>query len=116
MSIERRIFLIDFVMHNHFIEYQKIEKGDPLSLYYWVQMNPPPPVPPEYGQPTTLQKGGRVAQTGWAVVDEGEFYSGVGAGAVGFGTQINITGPIYGFDDFVEKVRLAGVDLSKRGL
>lgn len=69
----------------------------------WVRNNPPP-------QPPSLQHGGEVLKTGWAVVHEGEQYSGVGKKLSDVHYHFRID-TVYGFDDFVEKVRQAGIVL-----
>lgn len=84
---------------------------------------PPPGYPPYLEWPPVgsgvrrLQHGGLVTQTGLAWVHAGEVFSGVNgeyAGAMG-GGNIIVQGPIYGWDDFVEKVRQAGLTLRRRG-
>lgn len=68
----------------------------------WIAHNPAP----------SLDTGGYVEKTGMAVVHRGERYDG----GQGFGTVINIQGDIYGWDDFVDKVRAAGVVLQRRAV
>jgi len=61
-----------------------------------------------------LDKGGWIKKTGLAIVDRGEAYSGVGG--TPFGPTIVINNlTAYGWDDFVDKIRKAGVSLVRRG-
>jgi hypothetical protein len=59
----------------------------------------------------SLADGGEVLKTGLAIVHEGEHFDG----GKGFGPQVTLQNcTIYGYDDFVEKVRQAGIDLERR--
>jgi TP901 family phage tail tape measure protein len=59
----------------------------------------------------SLASGGEVLKTGLAIVHEGEHFDG----GKGFGPQVALQNcTIYGYDDFVEKVRQAGIDLERR--
>jgi hypothetical protein len=80
-------------------------QGSSLHYAIWKQSNPEP-------KPPQLAEGGYVERTGWAVVHEGEEYSGVGK-RFSSGPVIQINGPIYGFNDFVERVREAGLVLQQ---
>lgn len=61
----------------------------------------------------SLANGGEVLNTGLAIVHEGERFDG----GKGFGPQVALQNcTIYGYDDFVEKVRQAGIDLDRRAM
>jgi hypothetical protein len=61
----------------------------------------------------SLDEGGTVLKTGWAIVHEGEQYDG----GKGFRPSVTLQNcAIYGFNDFVEQVRRAGIELDRRGL
>ncbi len=61
----------------------------------------------------SLANGGEVLKTGLAIVHEGERFDG----GNGFGPQVALQNcTIYGYDDFVEKVRQAGIDLERRAI
>ena len=61
----------------------------------------------------SLASGGEVLKTGLAIVHEGEHFDG----GNGFGPRVALQNcTIYGYDDFVEKVRQAGIDLDRRAI